>query len=170
MEKNKYYLKKSKNEKKKRKIEMTKNFQRKLISRKKAKDYISRLYKDTSNNLVNRGMFKNPGNNDFFTDLLPELQSIAEDFNKNDYYIVNNLQEMLCKKNYTNSLNSHKTAITNEKNRLAKNEEIRNILKQREEERKQKEREERRKRRHEKLMDQFRQKINDELMPNSEWL
>ena len=170
MEKNKFYLKKSKNEKKKRKIEMTKNFQRKLISRKKAKDYISRLYKDTSNNLVNRGMFKNPGNNDFFTDLLPELQSIAEDFNKNDYYIVNNLQEMLCKKNYTNSLNSHKTAITNEKNRLAKNEEIRNILKQREEERKQKEREERRKRRHEKLMDQFRKKISDELMPNSEWL
>ena len=170
MEKNKFYLKKSKNEKKKRKIEMTKNFQRKLISRKKAKDYISRLYKDTSNNLVNRGMFKNPGNNDFFTDLLPELQSIAEDFNKNDYYIVNNLQEMLCKKNYTNSLNSHKTAITNEKNRLAKNEEIRNILKQREEERKQKEREERRKRRHEKLMDQFRQKITEELMPNSEWL
>ena len=170
VEKNKYSLKISKNEKKKRKIEMTKKFQKKLISRKKAKNYISRLFKDTSDNLKKRGMFKNPENNDFFTDLLPELQNIAEEFNKNDYYIVNNLQEMLCKKNYTNSLNSHKTAIINEKNRLAKNEEIRNILKKREEERKEREREERRKRRHEKLMDQFRQKITEELMPNSEWL
>ena len=149
---------------------MTKKFQQKLISRKKAKNYISRLYKDTSNMLEKRGLFKNPQSNDFFTDLLPELQNIAEEFNKNDYYIVNGLQEMLRKKNYTNSLNSHKTAIMNEKNRLAKNEEIRKILKQREDERKEREREERRKRRHEKLMDQFRQKINDELMPNSEWL
>ena len=77
-EKKRYDDMKMKKENKINRLNMTKMFQKKLSSRIIAKKYISRLMKDTQNVLSERGVFKNPQNNDFFTDLLPELQNLAE--------------------------------------------------------------------------------------------
>ena len=69
---------KMKKENKINRLNMTKMFQKKLSSRIIAKKYISKLMIDIKGTLTQRVVFKNPQNNDFFTDLLPELQNLAE--------------------------------------------------------------------------------------------
>ena len=69
---------KMKKENKINRLNMTKMFQKKLSSRIIAKKYISKLMIDIKGTLTHRVVFKNPQNNDFFTDLLPELQNLAE--------------------------------------------------------------------------------------------
>ena len=61
-----------------RRIKMTKDFQKKLYSRIKAKQYINRIVKETHSYLHERGIYKTPDANDFYTDLLPDLQNIAD--------------------------------------------------------------------------------------------
>ena len=110
-EKKRYDDMKMKKENKLKRLNMTKIFQMKLSSRTIAKKYISRLMKDSKKALTERAVFKNPQNNDFFTDLLPELQNLAENFNLNDYKVVDKLQEMLVYKYLNNNKEKHKNAI-----------------------------------------------------------
>jgi hypothetical protein len=124
---------KMKKENKLKRLNMTKIFQMKLSSRTIAKKYISKLMKDTKNALTERAVFKNPQNKDFFTDLLPDLQNLAENFNLNDYKVVDKLQEMLVYKYLNNNKEKHKNAILKEKERLKENKRIGEILKKREE-------------------------------------
>ena len=136
----------------------------KLSSRTIAKKYISKLMEDTKNALTERAVFKNPQNNDFFTDLLPDLQNLAENFNLNDYKIVDKLQEMLVYKYLNNNKEKHKNAILKEKERLKENKRIGEILKKREEDEIQRKKEERARRKHEKILDSIRSKLKVELV------
>ena len=154
---------------KKNRIEVTKKFQQKLTSRMKAKNYISKLKFDVYESLGEKKVFKNKDDNYYFTDLLPELQSLTEEFTRNDYLIVNKLNDMFTKKKYFNDCQNHENAITTEKNRLAENERIRNIMHEREEEEKRRQKEERARRKHEKVLNALRQQIKEELLPKSEW-
>ena len=152
-----------------KRIEITKKFQQKLQSRMKAKQYISKLKFDVYNSLGENKVFKNKDDNYYFTDLLPELQSLTEEFTHNDYLIVNKLNDMFTKKKYFNDCQNHEDAITKEKNRLAENERIRTIMHEREEEEKRRQKEERARRKHEKILNALRQSIKEELLPKSEW-
>ena len=154
---------------KKNRIEVTKKFQQKLTSRMKAKNYISKLKFDVYDSLGEKKVFQNKDDNYYFTDLLPELQSLTEEFTRNDYLIVNKLNDMFTKKKYFNDCQNHENAITTEKNRLAENERIRNIMHEREEEEKRRQKEERARRKHEKVLNALRQQIKEELLPKSEW-
>ncbi len=169
-EKKRYDDMKMKKENKLKRLNMTKIFQMKLSSRTIAKKYISRLMKDSKKALTERAVFKNPQNNDFFTDLLPELQNLAENFNLNDYKVVDKLQEMLVYKYLNNNKEKHKNAILKEKERLKENKRIGEILKKREEDEIQRKKEERARRKHEKILDGIRQKLKEELVVDSEWI
>ena len=124
-------MKMKKNEKIKR-LEMTKLFQKKLISRIKAKQYIKKIYNQTHEYMKERGLYKTPDSKDFYTDLLPDIENIAETQFKYDYSNLENIQKML-KYKYTKETNEeHVQSIINEKKRLEENVRIREILKIRE--------------------------------------
>ena len=158
-----------KKEHKQNRIKMTKIFQQKLQSRMKAKQYISKLKSDCYNSLGQRKTFKNKDDNYYFTDLLPELHGLVNEFTKNDYLIVNKMNDMFSKKKIENERKKHEESVKNEKDRLANNERIRKINKDLEEKRKQEEKERRAKRRHDKILDGLRKSIQEELVSNSEW-
>jgi hypothetical protein len=158
-----------KKELKQNRIKMTKIFQQKLQSRMKAKQYISKLKSDCYNSLGQRKTFKNKDDNYYFTDLLPELHGLVNEFTKNDYLIVNKMNDMFSKKKIDNERKKHEESVKNEKDRLANNERIRKINKDLEEKRKQEEKERRAKRRHDKILDGLRKSIQEELVSNSEW-
>jgi hypothetical protein len=148
---------------------MTKIFQQKLQSRMKAKQYISKLKSDCYNSLGQRKTFKNKDDNYYFTDLLPELHGLVNEFTKNDYLIVNKMNDMFGKKKIDNERKKHEESVKCEKDRLANNERIRKINRDLEEKRKQEEKERRAKRRHDKILDGLRKSIQEELVSNSEW-
>ena len=168
-ERKKFEEHKRKKDLKENRISMTKMFQKKLQSRMKAKQYISKLKLDTYNTLGKQKIFKNKDDNYYFTDLLPEMQSLVEEFTKNDYLIVNKMNDMFNKRKYNNDCKKHKEAVTNEKNRLANNERIRKINQEMEEKRKKEEKERKEKRKHDKILDGLRKSIQEELVTNSEW-
>jgi hypothetical protein len=149
--------------------ELTKIFQKKLQSRMKAKQYISKLKSDCYNSLSQRKTFKNKEDNYYFTDLLPELQGLVNEFSKNDYLIVNKMNNMFSKRKIENDRKKHEESIINEKNRLANNERIRKINAELEEKRKREEKERRAKRRHDRILDGLRKDIQEDLVTNSEW-
>lgn len=159
-----------KKEHKQKKIELTKTFQKKLQSRMKAKQYISRLKEDCYSSLSQRKAFKNKDDNYYFTDLLPELQDLVTEFNKNDYLIVNKMNDMFSKQKIQKDIKKHEESVQNEKSRLANNERIRIINQQLEEKRKKEEKERRAKRRHDRILDGLRKDIQEELVSNSEWI
>ena len=154
---------------KQNRISLTKDFQKKLQCRMKAKQYMSKLKIDTYNLLGQKKVFKNKEDNYYFTDLLPEMQSLVEEYTKNDYLIVNRMNDMFSKRKYNNDCKKHNEAVTNEKNRLAKNERIRKINQELEEKRKREEKERREKRKHDKILNGLRVQIQEELVSNSEW-
>ena len=168
-EKNRFIIRLNKKKEKEHKIQMTKMFQQKLLARKVAKQYANKLYQNTFNIMEQRGQLKTADANDFFTDLLPEIQNLSEaDFNLDKKLI--NIVEMLKKNNFQTTNENHKNSIIKEKNRLENNERIRQILHERELLEIQRKKEERARRRHEKLLNAIRDKIKAELMPNSEWV
>ncbi len=158
-----------KKELKNNRIKMTKIFQQKLQSRMKAKQYMSKLKSDCYNSLGQRKTFKNKDDNYYFTDLLPELHELVNEYNKNDYLIVNKMNDMFRKKRIKNDKEKHVESVNCEKDRLANNERIRKINKELEEKRKQEEKERRAKRRHDKILDGLRKSIQEDLVANSEW-
>ena len=158
-----------KKEQKQKRIELTKTFQKKLQSRMKAKQYISKLKDDCYNSLSQRKTFKNKDDNYYFTDLLPELKDLVTEFSKNDYLIVNKMNDMFSKQKIQKDKQKHEESVKNEKNRLANNERIRIINQQLEEKRKKEEKERRAKRRHDRILDGLRKDIQEELVSNSEW-
>ena len=158
-----------KKEQKQKRIELTKTFQKKLQSRMKAKQYISKLKDDCYNSLSQRKAFKNKDDNYYFTDLLPELKDLVTEFSKNDYLIVNKMNDMFSKQKIQKDKQKHEESVKNEKNRLANNERIRIINQQLEEKRKKEEKERRAKRRHDRILDGLRKDIQEELVSNSEW-
>ena len=158
-----------KKELKQKRIELTKTFQKKLQSRMKAKQYISKLKDDCYNSLSQRKTFKNKDDNYYFTDLLPELKDLVTEFSKNDYLIVNKMNDMFSKQKIQKDKQKHEESVKNEKNRLANNERIRIINQQLEEKRKKEEKERRAKRRHDRILDGLRKDIQEELVSNSEW-
>ena len=158
-----------KKELKNKRNELTKIFQKKLQSRMKAKQYISKLKSDCYNSLSQRKTFKNKEDNYYFTDLLPELQGLVNEFSKNDYLIVNKMKDMFSKRKIENDKKMHEESIIKEKNRLANNERIRKINAELEEKRKREEKERRAKRRHDRILDGLRKDIQEDLVTNSEW-
>ena len=158
-----------KKELKENRIKLTKIFQKKLQCRMKAKQYISNLKLDCYKSLGQNKVFKNKDDNYYFTDLLPELQDLVTEYNKNDYLIVNKMNNMFNKRKIENDKKKHEESVKNEKDRLANNERIRIINKELEEKRKREEKERRAKRRHDRLLDGLRKEIQEELVPNSEW-
>ena len=169
-EKNKFEEHKRKKQLKENRIQLTKMFQKKLQSRMKAKQYISKLRSDVYDSLGHKKVFQNKNDNYYFTELLPEMQSLVEEYTKNDYLIVNKMNDMFSKRKFSNDCKKHFTAVTNEKNRLANNERIRNIMKELEEKRKREEKERKEKRKHDKILDALRKSIQEELVSNSEWV
>ena len=155
---------------KENRINITKMFQKKLQSRMKAKQYISKLKMDTYNTLGQQKIFKNKDDNDYFTILLPEIHSLVEEYTKNDYLIVNKMNDMFNKRKYNNDCKKHYEAVTNEKNRLENNARIRKINQELEEKRKKEEKERREKRKHDKILDGLRKQIQEDLVSNSEWV
>ena len=158
-----------KKELKNKRNELTKIFQKKLQSRMKAKQYISKLKSDCYNSLSQRKTFKNKEDNYYFTDLLPDLQGLVSEFSKNDYLIVNKMNNMFSKRKIENDRKTHEESIIKEKNRLANNERIRKINAELEEKRKREEKERRAKRRHDRILDGLRKDIQEDLVTNSEW-
>ena len=169
-EKKRFEEHKRKKELKGNRIQLTKIFQKKLQSRMKAKQYISKLKLDTYNSLGQKKVFKNKEDNYYFTDLLPEMQSLVEEYTKNDYLIVNKMNDMFSKRKYNNDCKKHNEAVTNEKKRLENNERIRKINKEMEERKKREEKERREKRKHDKILDGLRKSIQEDLVSNSEWV
>ena len=169
-EKNKFEEHKRKKQLKENRIQLTKMFQKKLQSRMKAKQYISKLRSDVYDSLGHKKVFQNKNDNYYYTELLPEMQSLVEEYTKNDYLIVNKMNDMFSKRKFSNDCKKHFTAVTNEKNRLANNERIRNIMKELEEKRKREEKERKEKRKHDKILDALRKSIQEELVSNSEWV
>lgn len=135
----------------------------------KAKQYISKLKSDCYSSLSQRKTFKNKEDNYYFTDLLPDLQGLVNEFSKNDYLIVNKMNNMFSKRKIENDRKKHEESIINEKNRLANNERIRKINAELEEKRKREEKERRAKRRHDRILDGLRKDIQEDLVTNSEW-
>ena len=168
-EKNRFEEHKRKKELKNNRINLTKMFQKKLQSRMKAKQYISKLKLDCYNSLGQKKVFKNKEDNYYFTDLLPEMQSLVDEYSKNDYLIVNKMNDMFSKTKYNNDCKKHYEAVTKEKKRLANNERIRRINQELEEKRKREEKERREKRKHDKILDGLRKQIQEDLVSNSEW-
>ena len=168
-EKNRFEEHKRKKGLKQNRINVTKDFQKKLQCRMKAKQYISKLKNNTYNILGQKKIFKNKDDNYYFTDLLPEMQSLVEEYNKNDYLIVNKMNDMFNKRKYNYVCKKHHDAVTKEKNRLANNERIRKINQELEEKRKREEKERKEKRKHDKILDGLRKSIQEELVSNSEW-
>ena len=150
-------------------IKMTKIFQKKLQSRLKAKQYILKLKSDCYESLGQKKVFKNKQDNYYFTDLLPDLQSLVDEYTKNDYLIVNKLNNMFTQRKKESDKKKHAEAVLTEKNRLANNERIRIINQQLEEKRKKEEKELREKRKHDKILDGLRKMIQEDLVTNSEW-
>ena len=168
-ESNRFEEHKRKKELKENRIKITKLFQKKLYSRMKAKQYISKLRTDTYNSLGEQKIFKNKDDNYYFTDLLPEIQSLVEENTRNDYLIVNKMNDMFSKTKFNNDCKKHFESVTTEKERLANNERIRKINQELEEKRKREEKERREKRKHDKILNGLRKSIQDELVVNSEW-
>ena len=168
-EKNRFEEHKRKKELKNNRINLTKIFQKKLQSRMKAKQYMSKLKLNCYNSLGQQKVFKNKDDNYYFTDLLPEMQSLVEEYTKNDYLIVNKMNDMFNKRKYNYDCKKHHDAVTKEKNRLANNERIRKINQELEEKRKREEKERREKRKHDKILDGLRKQIQEDLVSKSEW-
>ena len=168
-EKNRHIMRLNKKKEKEHKIQMTKMFQQKLMARKIAKQYANKLIHNTYNNMEQRGILKTADANDFFTDLLPEIQNISEiNFNLDKKLL--NIIELLKLNNFQTNTENHKNSIIKEKKRLENNEKIRQILHERELLEIQRKKEERARRKHEKLLEAIRDKIKAELMSNSEWI
>lgn len=151
-------------------IKLTKLFQKKLQSRKKAKQYISKLKTDVYNILGKKKVFQNENENYYFTDLLPEIKSLVEENTRNDYLIVNRMNDMFSNSKYKKDCNKHMESVINEKKRLENNERIRRIMKELEEKRIREEKERREKRKHDKILDALRKEIQEELVSKSEWV
>ena len=162
-------IKKKKNNKIER-LKMTKMFQRKLYSRIKAKQYINRIVSETHNYLNERGIYKSEDAKDFYTELLPDLENIAERQYNTSYTNLDNIQKMLKDKYIKETNKEHNQSIINEKNRLKENERIREILKIREAEEIKRKKEERARRRHEKILDGIRQIIRENLLKEAEFI
>ena len=158
-----------KKELKQKRIKLTKLYQQKLQSRMKAKQYISKLKADCYSSLGQKKVFKNKDDNYYFTNLLPELHDLVNEYTTNDYLIVNKMNDMFSKRKINNDRKKHEESVTNEKNRLANNERIRIINKELEEKRKREEKERRAKRRHDRILDGLRKSIQEDLLTNSEW-
>ena len=158
-----------KKELKQNRIKLTKIFQQKLQSRMKAKQYISKLKTDCYNSLGQRKTFKNKDDNDYFTNLLPDLHDLVNEYTKNDYLIVNKMNDMFSRRKIQNDKKKHEESVKNEKERLEKNKRIRIINHQLEEKRKKEEKERRAKRKHDKILDGLRKAIQEDLVTNSEW-
>ena len=150
-------------------IKLTKIFQKKLQSRMKAKQYILKLKDDCYSSLGQNKVFKNKEDNYYFTDLLPELNSLVDEYTKNDYLIVNKMNTMFSQRKEESDKKKHAKSVLTEKNRLANNERIRIINQQLEEKRKKEEKERREKRKHDKILDGLRKMIQEDLVTNSEW-
>ena len=161
---------KRKKELKQNRIKLTRMFQQKLQSRMKAKQYISKLKLDIFDSLGQRKMFQNKDDNDYFTLLLPELHSLVEENTKNDYLIVNKMNDMFHKIRFNEGCKLHQEAVTKEKNRLENNAKIRKINQELEEKRKKEEKERRAKRKHDKILNGLRKQIQEDLVTNSEWV
>ena len=168
-EKEKYDEMMKEKEDKLRRIEMTKDFQKKLYSRIKAKQYINRILKETHSYLHERGLYKTPDANDFYTDLLPDLQNIADSQFKYSFTNLDNMHKLLKYKYTKENTDGHIKSIIDEKNRLKENERIREILKIREAEEAQRRKEERARRRHEKVLDGIREVLRQELLGEAEF-
>ena len=98
------------------------------------------------------------------------MKNLVEEYTKNDYLIVNKMNEMFNKRKTDNERKMHQEAVEKEKNRLANNARIRELNKKLEEKRKQEEKERRAKRKHDKILNGLRKTIQEELVINSEWV
>ena len=168
-EKNKLEEHKRNKELKNNIIELTKTFQKKLKSRYMAKKYISKLRKETFNYLGQRKMFQSENTNYFLNQVLPEMHSLVEEYSKNDYLILNKMNEMFKKTRQEKERKIHQESVQREKERLANNERIRELNRKLEEKRKQEEKERKAKLKHDKILNGLRKQIQDELVINSEW-
>ena len=168
-EKNKFEEHKRKKEMRDNIIQLTKTFQKKLKSRFMAKQYISKLRTDTYNYLGKRKMFQSENTNYFLNQVLPEMHSLVEEYTKNDFLILNKMNEMFKKTKQEKERKIHNESVQKEKERLANNERIRELNRKLEEKRKQEEKERKAKLKHDKILNGLRKQIQEELVINSEW-
>ena len=168
-EKNRFEEYKKRKEAKNNIIQLTKTYQKKLKSRDMAKKYISKLRADTYKDLGKQKVFEGEDTKYYLNELWPEMHGLVEEYTRNDYLILNKMTDMFNKRRKNKELKIHEKCVRKEKERLANNERIREINRQLEEKRKQEEKERRAKLKHEKILNGFRNIIQEELCVNSEW-
>ena len=168
-EKNRFEEYKKRKEIKNNMIQLTKTYQKKLKSRQMAIKYISKLKADTFKDLGKRKVFEGEDTKYYLNELLPEMHGLVEEYKKNDYLIINKMNEMFNKRRKDKLVKIHEESVRKEKERLANNEKIREINRKLEEKRKEEEKERRARLKHEKVLNGFRKTIQEELVVNSEW-
>ena len=168
-EKNRFEEHKRRKEARNNIIQLTKTYQKKLKSRDMAKKYISKLRADTYKDLGKKRVFEGEDTKYYLNELWPEMHGLVEEYTRNDYLILNKMTDMFNKRRKDKEIKIHEESVRKEKERLANNERIREINRQLEEKRKQEEKERKAKLKHEKILNGFRNTIQEELCSNSEW-
>jgi len=142
--------------------------QKKLYSRVFAKQLLSSLEKNSIKDLEDRGIFRNPLENEFYNNLLPHIFKSSEDLNKNDYLIVNELNENFRSHFSKIKKETHKESLLNEVKRLEQLEIMRLEEIERKKEEKRRKREEILRIRKENELKKLKQLIQTELMNQME--
>jgi len=78
---------------------------------------LKNLQANTIRHLIERGVFKNPLEDLYFTRLLPEIHQITEETHSEDYVIVNKLNTTFTNNFLQKKKNLHREAINREKDR-----------------------------------------------------
>jgi hypothetical protein len=92
--------------------------QKKLYSRVFAKQFLSKLQDHCIKDLEQRGIFRNPLENEYHNNLLPFIYKNANEINNNDFIIVNQLNETFKNNFLQKRKNQHKQSLLNEVRRL----------------------------------------------------
>lgn len=97
---------------------LNKVHQKKLYSRVFAKQYLSKLQNNSIRDLSEKGIFRNPLENEYYNNLLPYFYGSSEEINKNDFLIVNKLNENFKTQSLKTKSDIHKQSLMNEIKRL----------------------------------------------------
>ena len=88
--------------------------QKKLYSRVFAKQFLSKLQEHSIRDLGERGIFRNPVENEYHNNLLPHLYNKSQEINRNDFIIVNKLNENFHNHFVQLKKDMHKQSLLNE--------------------------------------------------------
>ena len=158
------------NEERATRMEMSKIYQKKLISCVFAKNYLKNLKNFALKDLEQNGVLRKKEENEYHTKIVPAIKVGCEKLLEEENEVLFGLDNLL-ENNYHDSVrNQHKTALENEQHR--KDEERRLKIEELERQRDEKlrRRQERLRKKHEKEMEELKAQIKDELISKGEFV